>query len=71
MDMIRRDMPLEDIDARLLAFFPDNGADPFGHLTTQHLMAILGDPDDVEVDRKGRMGAMAIVTHAPESTKIC
>jgi hypothetical protein len=32
-------------------------------------MAILGDPDDVEMDRKGGVGAMAIVTHAPQSTQ--
>ena len=69
MDMIRRDMPLEDIHARLLTFFPDNGAHPFGDLTTQHFMAILGDPDDVQVDREGRMRATAIVTHASESSE--
>jgi len=34
MDMIRRDMPLEDIDAGLLALFPDDGTDPFRNLTT-------------------------------------
>jgi hypothetical protein len=34
MDMIRRDMPLEDIDAALLALFPDDGTDPFRDLTT-------------------------------------
>jgi hypothetical protein len=67
MDMVRRDVPLQDIDAGLLALFPDDGPDPFGHLTAQHLMAILGDPDDVEMDGKGGVGTMAIVTHARES----
>jgi hypothetical protein len=28
-------------------------------------MAVLGDPDDMEVDGERRMGAMAIVTHVP------
>jgi hypothetical protein len=31
-------------------------------------VAILGDPDDMQMDGKGRMGTMAVVTHATEST---
>ena len=69
MDMVRGEMPLEDIDAGLLAFFPDDGPDPFRDLATQHFMALLGDPDDREMDGKRRMGAMAIITHAPQSTQ--
>ena len=69
MDMVRRDMALENVYPGLLAFLADDGADPFGNLTAQHLMAILGDPDDMEVDGKCRMGAMTIVTHALQSTK--
>ena len=69
MDRVRRAVPLEDIDAGLLALFPNDGPDPFRDLTTQHFMAILGDPDDVEMDGKGSMGAMAIVTHALQSTQ--
>src|SRR5437867_12877981 len=69
MDMVRRDMSLANVHPGFLAFLADDGADPFGNLTAQHLMAILGDPDDMEVDGKCRMGAMTIVTHAPQSTK--
>src|SRR4029434_2470362 len=64
MDMIRGDVPLENIDAGLLALFTDDGTDPFRNLTAQHFMAVLGNPDDMEMDGKCRMGAMAIVTHA-------
>jgi hypothetical protein len=32
-------------------------------------VAIFGDPDEMEVDGKRRMGAMAIVTHALQSTQ--
>jgi hypothetical protein len=53
----------------LLAFLVDDSAAPFCNFTAQHLMAILGDPADREVDGKGRMGAMAIITHTPQSTK--
>jgi hypothetical protein len=69
MDMVWCTVPLENIDASLLALFPDNGSDPFGHLTAPHFMAVLGDPDDMEVDGKRCMGAMAIITHAPQSTQ--
>ena len=69
MDMVGCDVPLEDIDAGLLALFTDDGTDPFCDLTAPYLVAICGDPDDMEGEGKGRMGAMAIVTHAPQSTK--
>jgi hypothetical protein len=69
MDMIRGDMPLQDIHTQLLTFLPDNGAHPFRHFTTQHLVAVLDDLDNVEVNRKGCMGTMTIVTHAPQSTE--
>src|SRR2546427_3247051 len=69
MDMVWRDVPLEDIDAGLLTLFTDDGTNPFWHYTSLHLLAILGDPDNMEVDGKRRMGAMAIVTHVPQSTQ--
>jgi hypothetical protein len=69
LDMVWRDVPSEDIDAGLLALFTDDSSDPFGDLTAQHLVALFGDPDDMEVEGKGRMGAMAIVTHALQSTQ--
>ncbi len=69
MDMVWRDVPVEDIDAGFLALFTDDGTDPFCDLIAQHLVAILGDLDDMEVDGKRRMGAMAIVTHVPQSTQ--
>jgi hypothetical protein len=69
MDMIRRDMPLQDIDPRFLALFPDDSAHPFCHLTAQYLVPVLGDPDDMKVDRESRVGAVARVTHTPQSTE--
>ena len=67
MDMSRRDMPLQDSDARLPTFFPYHRPHPLCDLTAQDLGAICGDPHDMEVDGKRRMGAMAIVTHGPQS----
>ena len=62
-------MALENVHPGLLTFLTDDGTDPFGHITPQHFVAILGDPDDVQVDRKGCVGTMAIVTYVPQSTK--
>ena len=50
MDMVRRDMALENVHSGLLTFLTDDGTDPFGHVAPQHFVAILGDPDDVQVD---------------------
>jgi hypothetical protein len=69
MDVIGSDMPLQNIDTKLAALLPHNRPDPFRDFATQGLVAILGDPDNVQMDRKGGMGAMAIVTHTPESTE--
>src|SRR6266436_4668313 len=55
------------VHPRLLTCLTDDGTDPFGHVTPQHFVAIRGDPDDGQVDRKGCVGTMAIVTHAPQS----
>src|SRR5919202_488601 len=50
MDMVRRDMVLENVHSGLLTFLTDDGTDPFGHVAPQHFVAILGDPDAVQVD---------------------
>jgi hypothetical protein len=49
MHMVRRDMSLQDIAPRLLTLYAPNDADPFCDLTAQYLMAILSDPDNIEV----------------------
>jgi len=41
MDMIRRERPLQDIDACFLAFLADEGTHPLSHLAASHLLAIL------------------------------
>jgi len=69
MDMGWCNVPLEDIDVSFLTLCTDNGPDAFCNLTAQHFLAVLGDPDKMEVDGKCRMGAMAIVTHVPQSTQ--
>jgi hypothetical protein len=67
--MIRQDMPLQDIYARLATLLPHYRAHPFGYLFVQYLMPILRDPDHMQVDREDGVGAMTILTHASKLTK--
>ena len=45
------------------------GRPRFRYLATQPFVAILGDPDHREMDRKRRLGALARVTHTPKCTE--
>ena len=69
MDMIRGDMALQNIDTGFLTLFPDDGMDSCCHLAAQRPMAILGNPGNMQMNRKDGVGTMAIVTHVPQSTK--
>ena len=69
MDMLRREMPVEDSAPRLLTCCADTSVAPFRHLATQPFVTILGDPDNREMERKRRPGARARVTHVPECTE--
>src|ERR671914_2964263 len=69
MHMIRQDMPLPDIYARLATLLPHYRAHPFGYLFVQYLMPILRDPDHMQVDREDGVGTMTILTHASKLTK--
>ena len=68
LDLVWGAVPWEAIDAGLLARCTDAGTAPCCDLTAQHLLAVLGDPDAMPVDGKGRLGAMAIGTPVPQST---
>jgi hypothetical protein len=64
--MISRNMPLQNVDLGFLAFFAHRSTHPLGHFALQYLVAILGDPDNVQMDRKNSVGTMPILTHAPK-----
>jgi len=68
-DMVWRHGPVEESDAGLRALVPDEGPDPSCDRTAPHLVTILGDLDDREVDGTRCRGAMARVTHGPQSTQ--
>lgn len=48
MDVVGRQHTLDDPNAQLGADLADNLAKPFAHFATQHLVAILRDPDEVK-----------------------
>jgi hypothetical protein len=69
VNMVSRDMSLQDIDALPSAFFPHHVANPLGNRTPEHFMTILGDPDHMQMDGKHRVGTMTIVAHVPSIAK--
>jgi hypothetical protein len=69
MAVVRRPGPWQEVAAGLLALCPDDGPPPCGALTAPHLVALLGEPDAREVDRKRCMGARARGTPAPQATQ--
>ena len=49
MDVITRDNPFDNLDAQFFVNLPDNIAYSHPKLAFEHLIAILGNPDDVIV----------------------
>jgi hypothetical protein len=58
-----RNVGWHHIDPRFLTRCTDNGADPFRDLPAQHLVAILGDPDNSQMDGKDYVIIITIVTY--------
>lgn len=69
MYVVGRYMPLQNIHARLLAFLPHHCPNPFRHFPLQYLVSIIRDPDNMQMDRKNRVGPMSIITHASQLTQ--
>ena len=65
MHTIQGDMPAQYLYTEFSALLTDDFADPLGNLVTEDFTPILRDPHNVQMVRKDRMGAMAIVTHVP------
>jgi len=65
MDMVFRDVSFHDRDFVRAADFAEQFSDPQPDFTAHHWLAILRDPDQVQVDAKDRMCAVPIIRHAP------
>ncbi len=63
MDMIGRKMPLQNIDALPPTFFAHNISNPFRHHPSEDFVTILGDPDDVDMNRKNRVRPVTMFFH--------
>lgn len=60
VDVIARQHALDDLHAHFTADLPDDVPHPLAQLALQHLVAILGDPDDVIAVVKNRVTAGAV-----------
>ena len=69
MNMIGRNVPLQDIHPLPAAFFAHHLPNPFRYRTPQHFMAVLGDPYHMEMDGKNGMRAMAIIVYEASRSK--
>ena len=69
MNMIGRNVPLQDVHPLPAAFFAHHIPNPFRYRTPQHFMAVLGDPHHMEMDGKDGMRAMAIIVYEASRSK--
>jgi hypothetical protein len=65
MHVIGGNMATQNLHPGFTALFAHDFADPFGNLTAENFATILGDPHNMEMDRKNGVGTMAIITHMP------
>src|SRR5262249_54458861 len=65
VNMILTHMPLEDLDLQLRTDVPHELPQADGDIRPQQLLAVLGDPHQVELDVKARMGGPSVVLHPP------
>ena len=67
--MIRRNVPLPDVYPLPAAFLANHLPNPFRHRTAQHFVAVLRDPDHVQMDGEYGMGAVTIIAHESSHSK--
>ena len=60
MDMIARQHTLDDLHAHFTTDLPDDVPHPLPQFPLEHLVAILGDPDDVIAVVKNRVTSSAV-----------
>ena len=67
VDMIDRHFPRDDLDVLLLADLTDEIPDFFPHLPVEHLLTVLGDPDEVDLEVVLAVGSGAVVPHGQKA----
>jgi len=68
MHVIFRDVPLDDRDFLITANFADQFPQPRAHFPGHDWLAVLGDPNQVQVNLEGRVRAAPVILHAAESS---
>lgn len=69
VNMIGRNMPLQDVHPLPSAFLANHISNPLRHRTSQHFVAVLRDPYHVQMDGKYGMGAVTIIAHESSHSK--
>lgn len=65
MDVVRADLPLEDLDLQLRTDRPNDLTESEADVAAQQLIAVLRDPYQVELDVEAGMGGPSVVLHSP------
>lgn len=66
--VILRDVPLHNRDLVVAAYLADQLPEPQPNFTRHHRLAVLGDPDDVQVNLEDRVRAAPVIPHGRESS---
>ncbi len=66
MHMIFRDVPFHNRYFQVTADFAQQLSESQSDFATHHGLAVLCDPDEVQMDTKDRMRAVAVICHAGE-----
>ena len=70
VDVVLADVPLEDLDLQLRADIPHELPQADGDIRPQQLLAVLGDPHEVELDIEAGMGSPSVVLHPPNVLEV-
>jgi hypothetical protein len=68
MHVILRDVPLDDRDLLIATDFAEQFPEPESDFARHDRLAVLGDPDQMQVYLEGSMRAAPVVLHAAESS---
>ena len=70
MDLVLAHRPLEDFDLQLGTDVPHELPQADGDIRPQQLLAVLGDPHQVLLEVKARVGGPSGVLHPPRLTEV-
>jgi len=70
MDMILRDVSPDDLNIHLVANVPDQLPDPTRQLSRHHWLAVLRDPNEMDLEIINAVRGLSVVLHPPKLIKL-